>query len=215
VPQSRLFTLGHSNHEFTRFVQLLRDAGVAAIADVRSQPASFRCPQYNRSELERNLRDQGIFYAFLGHLLGGRPPGLQLYDEDGRVNYERVRQTPSFQQGLDRVCQGLEEYTIALVCSEEEPMECHRGLMIAPALVERGLAPVHLRGDGSQETTREFEERLLAETKVGVGLLDGLFAETVNDEERQRLLAQAYRVQAKRKAFRLRPEDSGTEEPEG
>jgi uncharacterized protein (DUF488 family) len=206
-----LFTIGHSKHELPRFLQLLQDAGVTAVGDVRSQPASFRYPQYNRPELEKSLDDAGIPYVFLGRQLGGRPPGLELYDEDGRVNYERVRRTRNFQQGLDRVCQGLEEHAIALVCSEEEPLECHRGLLIAPALVERGLAPVHLRGDGTQETTREFEERLLAETKVGIGLLDGLYAQAIGEEERQVLLAEAYRIQARRKAFRLRAEGQGME----
>jgi uncharacterized protein (DUF488 family) len=214
MPPNRLFTIGHSNHDFARFLQLLNDAGISAVADVRSQPSSFRYPQYNRSELEKGLRDAGICYVFLGHQLGGRPPDLELYDEDGRVNYERVRRTSRFQQGLERVCQGLEEYAIALVCSEEEPLECHRVLLIAPALVERGLAPVHLRGDGTRETTAELEDRLLAETGVGVGLLDGLFAQTVSDDDRQALLAQAYRLQARRKAFRLRPDEPETTETE-
>jgi hypothetical protein len=40
--------------------------------------------------------------------------------------------------------------------------------------------------------------------------LDGLFATTVTDEERRQYLAEAYRVQAQRKAFRLRPENTGS-----
>jgi hypothetical protein len=76
--------------------------------------------------------------------------------------------------------------------------------MISPALVDRKILPNHLRGDGALETTEEFEARLLAETKVGVGILDGLFTEVIDGEERQRLLEEAYRVQARRKAFRLR-----------
>jgi uncharacterized protein (DUF488 family) len=214
VPEPRLFTIGHSNQEFSRFLQLLRAAGVTAVADVRSQPVSSRYPHFNRPELEQALRQEEIAYTFLGHQLGGRPPGLELYDDDGRVNYERVRRTRPFQQGLERLRQGLEEYTIALLCSEEEPLECHRGLMIAPALVELGLAPIHLRGDGSRETNAEFEERLLAETKVGIGVLDGLFAETVTEQDRQRLLAEAYRVQARRKGFRLRAEEPDSANPD-
>src|SRR5947199_7614 len=69
----------------------------------------------------------------------------------------------------------------------EDPLDCHRGLMIAPALVERGLAPLHLRADGRVESTAEMEGRLLAETKVGVGILDGLFAGSLGRKERQDL----------------------------
>lgn len=53
-----------------------------------------------------------------------------------------------------------------------------------------------------------MEQRLLAETGVGDGILDGLFAAAVPDEERRRLLAEAYQIRARRKAFRWRPETS-------
>ena len=101
------------------------------------------------------------------------------------------------------VCQALDQFTLAMLCSEEDPLDCHRGLMIAPALVERGVNPAHLRGDGSSESTAQFEERLLRETGVGSGMLDGLFAPMIGEEERAEMLAQAYRIQARRKAFRL------------
>jgi hypothetical protein len=206
VPQSRLFTIGHSNHEFARFVELLRNAGVTAVADVRSQPFSQRYPQFNRAELRSGLADAEIAYAFLGDELGGRPRDSTLYDMEGRVRYERVRQTTFFQKGLDRLETALDSFSVALLCSEEDPIVCHRGLMIAPALVERKLLPNHLRGDNSVETTEDFEARLLVETKVGLGILDGLFTEVIGSDERQRLLEEAYRVQAGRKAFRLRTE---------
>lgn len=106
---------------------------------------------------------------------------------------------------------GLDRYTPALLCAEEDPLNCHRGLMITPALVERGLAPVHLRGDGSAETTAAMEQRLLAETGVGAGVLDGLFAAAVPDDERRRMVAEAYRLRARRKAFRWRPDVSDEE----
>jgi uncharacterized protein (DUF488 family) len=210
VAQARLFSIGHSNHELAGLVELLRNVGVTAVADVRSQPFSQRLPHFNRPDLAHGLDEYGIAYAFLGEQLGGRPRALSLYDNEGRVSYERVRATVAFQQGIDLLCAALDTYAVAMLCSEEDPADCHRALMIAPALVERGISPVHLRADGSAETTAEFEERLLAETKVGVGILDGLFAATLSAEDRQRLLAEAYRVQARRKAFRLRPGDSPT-----
>jgi uncharacterized protein (DUF488 family) len=209
LAQTRLFSIGHSNHELARLIALFRNAGVTAVADVRSQPFSQRCPQFNRPDLARELAQQEIAYAYLGEQLGGRPANQSLYDIDGRVDYERVRKLPAFQQGLDRLCQGLESFAVAMLCSEEDPLVCHRGLMIAPALVERGLRPVHIRGSGVHETSSEFEDRLLAETKVGVGIFDGLFAGTITESERERLLAEAYRIQARRKGFRLRLDSQG------
>jgi len=207
----RLFTVGHSHHEIGRLLALLRAAGATAVADVRSQPYSQRHPQFNRPELEDALRQGGLGYLFFGDTLGGRPRQRRVYDGDGRVDYERVRATAVFRRGLDLLCRAAEEDTVALLCAEEDPLDCHRGLMIAPALVERGLAPDHLRGDGSVETTARMEDRLLAETGVGDGVLDGLFAATVTAAERGRLLAEAYRAMGRRKAFRLRAAGPGAE----
>jgi uncharacterized protein (DUF488 family) len=212
LARTRLFSIGHSNHDFARFVELLRQAGITAVADVRSQPFSQRCPQFNRADLQRELQGHEIAYAFLGDQLGGRPQDASLYDADGRVDYERVRRTAAFRRGIGRLSQALEDYVVVMVCSEEDPLDCHRGLMITPALVEEGIHPAHLRGDGAVESAAEFEERLLAATKMGAGMLDGLFAEMVSSEERQRYLAEAYRAQARRRAFRLRPEESAAGE---
>lgn len=198
-----LISVGHSNHDWPAFLALLRRAGVKVLADVRSSPYSGRYPYFNREPLACALREEGIPYVFLGDLLGGRPGQPSLYDEDGRVNYERVRQTAAFQRGLEQLARAGNGHTVAFLCSEEDPLQCHRGLMIAPALRERGLPPLHLRKDGSLETNEQMERRLLLETGIGAGLIDGLFAATLTEEDRRSLLAEAYRCQARRKAYQL------------
>jgi uncharacterized protein (DUF488 family) len=206
IIMDRLFSMGHSNLEFERFVELLRSAGVIAIADVRSQPFSKWLPWTNRPHLEPALADHEIRYHFLGDQLGGRPQSTEVYDLDGRVNYERVRATAAFQRGLDCLAEALENFRLAMLCSEEDPIDCHRGLLIAPAMKERGFAAMHIRGDGSLESQADFEARLIDATGVGSGLLDGLFAASLSTEDRDQILADAYRVQSQRKAFRLTTE---------
>jgi uncharacterized protein (DUF488 family) len=201
-----IFTVGHSHHELGYLIELLRRAGVTAVADVRSRPYSQRHPQFNRPELEDGVEAAGIAYAFLGDLLGGRPQQPSLYDAEGRVDYGRVRTTPFFRQGLARLCQVSAQHRVALLCAEEDPLDCHRGLMITPALVEQGILPTHLRGDGSVETTPAMEKRLLAQTKLDDGSLDGLFAAALTPEDRRQMLAEAYQIMGRRKAFRLRPD---------
>ena len=138
----------------------------------------------------------------------GRPGQPSLYGADGRVDYERVRNTVEFQRGLQRLIEASEEYRIALLCAEEDPLDCHRGLMIAPALLESGIAALHLRGNGQIESQEQMENRLCAETGVGIGLLDGLFAPTLSEIERRDLVADAYRTMARRKSYRLRTDDA-------
>jgi uncharacterized protein (DUF488 family) len=198
---ARILTVGHSNHELPVFLALLLGAEIKVLADVRSHPFSRRLPEFNRSYLEHALPEHGLAYVFLGDLLGGRPSSTALYDPDGRVNYERVRETAAFQQGLDRLLAEAERGSAAMMCSEEDPLDCHRGLMITPALIERGVRPLHRRKDGRLETTAEMEARLLEESGEGPKLDLPLFPPT--EEEQREALASAYRWMAQRKAFRM------------
>ncbi len=202
----RLFSVGHSNQELPQLVALLRRVGVTAVADVRSSPYSRRLPQFNREVLERELRQIGIVYVFLGDLLGGRPRDRELYDADGRVDYERVRETAAFRHGLERLLHGLEKHTIAMLCGEDDPLDCHRGLMITPAAKEEGASPLHLRKDGTVETTEAMERRLLAETGTSARAEQPLFAALRTAEDERAELAEAYRVMNRRKGFRLEME---------
>jgi uncharacterized protein (DUF488 family) len=199
----RLVSVGHTNHDWPAFLALLRRAGITALADVRSSPYSRWLPHFNKGPLENELRANGIAYVFLGDRLGGRPASRALYDDEGRVDYECVRQTEAFQRGLEHLTRGLPASTAAFLCSEEDPLDCHRGLMIAPALKACGYMPEHLRKDGAIETQEQMESRLLRDTRVGAGILDGLFAATLTEEDRAALLVEAYRRMARRKAFRL------------
>jgi len=210
-----LFSVGHSNHDLPSFLGLLRRAGVRAVADVRSRPYSGRLPQFSRDALRDGLRRAGIAYVYLGDRLGGRPPDRALYDSDGRVDYESVHRTPAFQEGLDRLLRGLETNTVAMLCAEDDPLDCHRGLMITPAARERGFAPLHLRKDGAVETTDDMERRLLRETGLADEWEGGLFAPLMTAHDRRAVLAEAYRRMNRRKAFRLDESGTGDDLPAG
>jgi uncharacterized protein (DUF488 family) len=200
-----IYTVGHSNHEWPAFLALLRQAAVTALIDVRTLPYSRRLPHFSRDAIERSLSNSEIAYIYLGNYLGGRPADEGLYDADGRVDYEAVRRTAAFQLGLERVLRGRERYTIALMCSEDDPRDCHRGLMITPALREHGVAPLHLRRDGRIETTDDLERDLL--TAAGLDAFqDGLLALMVSEDERRAALADAYRRMAARKAYQSETE---------
>src|SRR5438046_2599566 len=142
--QKGVCSIGYSVHEVGHFVRLLRQAGVTVLADVRTHPSSRFMPAYNRPDLEAALRAAGIAYVFLGDDLGGRPRPAELYDPSGRVNYLRVRAEPFFRRGLERLCQQAEVDRVAMMCGEEDARDCHRGLVITPAVWERGVAPLHL-----------------------------------------------------------------------
>ncbi len=159
--QPEVLTIGHSNHSREVFVRLLKAHGVTAVADVRSAPWSRLHPQFNREELAEALKDAGIGYSFLGGELGGRPSDRSCY-VNGQVQYARVAQTMEFRRGIERVLTGAKSFRVALLCAEREPLDCHRGLLVSPAIEKAGLSVVHIHADGSTEKHRDAMSRLLA-----------------------------------------------------
>ena len=164
-----VFTIGHSNHSLDAFLALLRDNGIDEVADVRSTPYSRYNPHFSRKALARALEEAGIAYVFQGEQLGGRPSDRSLYDADGRVRYDLVARTARFEDGIGRVLCDARKHRIALVCAEKEPLDCHRTLLVARALVERGVAVEHILADGSLEKHDAAMDRLLAAFKLSPG----------------------------------------------
>jgi uncharacterized protein (DUF488 family) len=152
----RVFTIGHSSHPIGLFLDLLKDHGIEAVVDTRSYPKSKFAPQYNSEALGRSLRENGIAYLFLGKELGGRPEGAHFYDTDGRVLYARVAESELFRRGLERLQERMEQFRLAILCSEEDPSVCHRRLLITRVLRERGVAVMHIRANGGLESEEEI-----------------------------------------------------------
>jgi len=164
----RLFTIGHSNHSLDKFIRLLEDNGVMLLVDVRTAPYSRYNPQFNRESLESSLSLRNIQYIYAGKYLGGRPSDPTCYKsrvlpaEDAdylhEVDYPEVMKRPWFVQGVDRLLELADEQTTAIMCSEENPAECHRHYLIAQFLMaEHPEVDVrHIRGDGTVFSARSL-----------------------------------------------------------
>ena len=155
----KVLTVGHSNHSPGKFVGLLQAHGVTAVADVRSAPYSRFNPAYNREALRSMLKSHGIVYTFLGRELGARTDDESCYD-NGRVSYGRLAKTELFQRGIERVIDGASRWRIALMCAEREPLECHRTLLVARALENRGVEVAHILPNGRLEPHEQTLDRL-------------------------------------------------------
>ena len=168
VIETRVLTVGHSNHPLETFVSLLRQQGVTTLADVRSAPYSRFNPHFNRKSLDAALQAQGIAYLFLGQALGGRPEDRTCY-EKGRVRYDRLARTPLYREGIDRVIERAEVERLALMCAEKEPLDCHRTLLVGRSLAERNVAVAHILADGTLEPHDDAMDRLLASVGLPAG----------------------------------------------
>lgn len=195
-----LFTVGHSAADFSAFLNLLCRPGVSLLVDVRSRPQSARFPHFDRIELEQALPAAGIRYLFLGDELGGRPDDPKGYRGDGLVDYRARRKSSGFRTGIERIQIELEHNCVALMCAEEDPLTCHRFLMICPELTPLGIEPSHIRKGGIIESQRDAEDRLLNTQGFGDVATGALFS-----SDRETALEEAYVAQAEKCAFRIDP----------
>ncbi|MEQ1708801.1 MAG: DUF488 domain-containing protein [Terricaulis sp.] len=186
-----VYTVGHSTLAYDEFRDLLLKAEITAIADVRSSPTSRHFPHFQMAPLKDQLREDKIAYVFLGKELGGRPRKAGLYSE-GVADYEKMETTSEFRAGLDRVIEGAQKYRIALMCSEQDPLDCHRCLLVSRALKDKGISVQHILPKGRVISHIEIEERLLGSLDPN----DDLF------ENASEKLNRAYRKQSTKVAYR-------------
>ncbi len=157
---SKIYTIGHSNHEIETFINLLKTAKIDMIVDVRSAPFSKMYPHFNRDTLESVLKDNKIGYLFLGDLIGGRSRNRSDY-ENGQVVYSRLASKDDYQATIKRVLDGSAKFQIALMCSEKEPLDCHRTLLVSQSLSDLGVEVAHIHADGKIESQSDVLNRLL------------------------------------------------------
>ena len=70
----------------------------------------------------------------MGNLIGGMPQDRKYYDENGFVKYDALANSTPFKTGISRLKKGVGLYRTALMCSEENPTNCHRRLLIGKVL---------------------------------------------------------------------------------
>lgn len=171
-----LYSVGHSNHDWDTFLRLLKQHQIEVLADVRTQPFSRYTPHFNREMLQPDLQAAGIRYLFMGDQLGGRPEGAEFYDPEGHVLYYRVAESSFFQEGIQRLKTGIQNYRVAIMCSEEDPTVCHRFLLVTRVLAEHNIQIQHIRGDGKLQDEAEVCRISRDNRQQGM-----LFAEMEND----------------------------------
>lgn len=189
-----LYTIGHSRHSADKLLALLRQHDVTAVLDVRSRPYSQMNPQFNRELFSSWLREAGVSYLFLGQELGARTTDPRCY-VGGKVQYELLARTPLFETGLTCVVDAVRRYRAALLCAEQDPLACHRTILVSRHLVARGLRVEHILADGSLESHEHASKRL----SVELGLL-----ETDLFRSQDEILDEAYRIRGQQIAFEWR-----------
>lgn len=195
----QLYTIGHSTLPEGRFIELLEHFRIEYLLDVRSTPYSRYVPQYNKDTIENVLRGAGIQYAHMGKHFGARQENKAFYNAEGYLDFERFRESAQFKAGLNNVKKGLEKHNIALMCTEKNPIDCHRAIMVARGFELDGTQVMHILHDSTAITQEEFNQQLLNRYFPDRDQIS-MFQE--EEKQQEDLLVLAYRKRNKKIGYR-------------
>lgn len=188
-----IFTIGHSNHALENFLQLLENSKIRVVVDVRSSPFSRHVSHFNRDQIEKALTKKEIKYIYLGQELGGRSSDPADY-VGGQIEYKSLASRQTYKTAIQKLVTEMNKAFTTLMCSEKDPLECHRTLLIAQTLSQQNIQVSHIHADGTLENHGDALDRLMQIHNLSE---PDLFS---TDQER---LMRALVMQEKKIAFRM------------
>jgi uncharacterized protein (DUF488 family) len=162
-----IYTIGHSTQSLEAFTELLLKYNINVVVDVRTTPFSKYVPQFNRTHIQSYLKQKNIQYLDFGKELGARraePEAYERNDKKGNmVWFSKVATLPLFINGINRLRTGIDKgYSIALMCTEKNPIDCHRFALVSRVLVNDFNIDVrHIFIDGTYFKHHEVESNML------------------------------------------------------
>lgn len=157
----KVFTVGHSTLPIDVFIANLEKNEITLIIDVRSVPASAYLPQYNQVPLANSLKQKNIKYFSYAQEFGARRTDRNLLNKKGVVDFEKVFQLKNFQDGINKLSELVKEEKVALLCTEGDPLKCHRFSMISRALVNCDFEISHILKNGEIISQAELEDQAI------------------------------------------------------
>ena len=146
------FTIGHSTRTLSELMDLLREAQIELLVDVRSVPRSRTNPQFNIDILPEALAAAGVGYRHLPSLGGRRhhrknamPSPNTLWRNASFRNYADYAGTEAFRVGMEELEALSRDKRCAIMCAEAVWWRCHRRI-IADYLLADGIPVVHIMG---------------------------------------------------------------------
>ncbi len=147
-PHPTVYTIGHGPRSFGHVAAALIEHGIGVIVDVRSSPFSRYAPDFTRDRLIRLSAEANLGYRWLGDRLGGRPDDPELRRGDS-PDWTAIEQSAAFRAGITELDGLARAGRVALLCAEQDPTQCHRAFLIAPAMERLGFAVTHILPNGS------------------------------------------------------------------
>lgn len=156
------YTIGYAHHTQESFLALIKKYHINCVIDVRTMAYSNFHPQFNKEPIKHFLNTENILYRQMQEAFGIIRPSSPLLNQAGYLDFVKIAELPSFQEGIETIIRGIEAgYQIAFMCAEKAPSDCHRSTLVGRALAFRGYKMYHILHDGHLQTQRDLEKELL------------------------------------------------------
>lgn len=158
---SEIYTIGYSGFQLENFINILKYYGINGLIDVRSNPVSKFYTAYNQQELSPSLKENAIAYRNYKAEFGARQIE-QKYYPNGYLDFRLFAKSERFQEGMNRLINAMPMgYRFVLMCSEKDPISCHRAIMVAREFDDNNVSVNHIMADGNICTQKDIENRLV------------------------------------------------------
>ena len=198
-----IYTLGHSNYSFDKFIEILKKYNINCVVDIRAIPYSKYNTQYNKEFFQANLKKLGYTYIYMADEFGAKRRTRNSYNDEGYADFDKVILEDEFKRGIERLKVGCSKnYKIVLLGAMQEPIRCHRAILLGKELIKAGFDVKHIMHEGDLKVQSELEEQLLEKYFEDRNQLtiDSLLGNAISRED---MIKEGYKLANKEIGYRI------------
>ena len=157
-----IFAIGHSNYPYDKLINMIKKYDINCVVDIRETPYSKYNIQYNKEAFNESLRNSGFLYIYMGKEFGAKRTNKDVYTQEGYADFEKVAKEDIFLNGIERLKKGCQMgYRIVLLGAMQEPIRCHRSILVGKVLNKEGFDVKYIMHEGNLAYQEDIEESLL------------------------------------------------------
>ena len=198
-----IFTIGHSNYSMERLIDMLKHFNIDCVVDIRGTPYSKYNVQFDKEAIRYSLKKAGFLYIYMGEELAAKRKTKESYNKEGYADFKKIINEDSFKTGIERLKNGLKKgYKIVLLGAMQDPIRCHRAILLGKFLEENGIKVNHILDDYSIASQKDIENNLLDKyfkTRNQI-TIDCLLGNGLNEDE---MIKESYKLANKDIGYRI------------